>query len=92
MVFQILLNLMIALLWMLLNNDWSGSRFTMGILLGIAILLVLRKFRPEPFYLKRIWYPKAATSVYAGTDRFQLCGYPSYSPPEAGDPPRHFCL
>ncbi|MFT9370984.1 Na+/H+ antiporter subunit E [Paenibacillus polymyxa] len=55
MVFQILLNLMIALLWMLLNNDWSGSRFTMGILLGIAILLVLRKFRPEPFYLKRIW-------------------------------------
>ncbi|GGF70735.1 Na(+)/H(+) antiporter subunit E [Paenibacillus albidus] len=55
MAYQILLNLFIAILWMLLYNDWSVSRFTMGFLLGIAVLLVLRKFRKEPFYLKRVW-------------------------------------
>lgn len=55
MAFQILLNLMIAFLWMFLHNDWSGSRFTIGFLLGIAVLLILRRFWVAPLYLKRIW-------------------------------------
>ncbi|AHV99142.1 Na+/H+ antiporter subunit E [Paenibacillus sabinae] len=55
MALQFVLNLMIAFLWMLLNNDWSGSRFTIGLLLGAAVLLLLRRFWFEPFYLKRVW-------------------------------------
>lgn len=55
MAFQILLNLMIAFMWMFLHDDWSGPRFTIGFLLGIAILLVLRRFWSGPLYLKRVW-------------------------------------
>ncbi|GGO02654.1 Na+/H+ antiporter subunit E [Saccharibacillus kuerlensis] len=55
MPFQILLNLMIAFLWMMLNGNWSVSGFIVGYVLGIAVLYVVRKFRPEPFYLARVW-------------------------------------
>lgn len=34
MAFQILLNLMIAFLWMFLNNDWTASGFIIGYVLG----------------------------------------------------------
>lgn len=34
MAFQILLNLMIAFLWMFLNNDWTASGFIVGYVLG----------------------------------------------------------
>ncbi|WP_172255497.1 Na+/H+ antiporter subunit E [Saccharibacillus deserti] len=55
MPFQILLNLMIAFLWMMLNGNWTLPGFVVGYTLGIAVLLVVRKFRPEPFYLVRLW-------------------------------------
>ena len=55
MPFQILLNLMIALIWMLLNGNWTMSGFIVGYVLGIGILYVVRKFRPEPFYLAKVF-------------------------------------
>ncbi|CQR55088.1 Na+/H+ antiporter subunit E [Paenibacillus riograndensis] len=55
MAVQILLNLMTAFLWMMLSGDGSGSGFVIGYLLGCGILLVLRRFLPEPLYLKRVW-------------------------------------
>ena len=55
MPFQILLNLMIAFLWMMLNGNWAVSGFIVGYVLGIAVLYVVRKFRPEPFYLTKVW-------------------------------------
>ncbi|MHA0856409.1 Na+/H+ antiporter subunit E [Paenibacillus sp. CMAA1364] len=55
MAFQILLNLMISFLWMFLNNDWSVSRFIIGFLLGIVVLLVLRRFFRERIYVQRVW-------------------------------------
>lgn len=55
MAFQILLNLMIALIWMMLNGNWTASGFIVGYVLGIAVLYVVRKFRPEPFYLTKVW-------------------------------------
>ncbi|CAM3621466.1 MULTISPECIES: Na+/H+ antiporter subunit E [Saccharibacillus] len=55
MPFQILLNLMIAFVWMMLNGNWTFSGFIVGYVLGILILLVVRKFRPEPFYLTKFW-------------------------------------
>lgn len=55
MPFQILLNLMIAFVWMMLNGNWTLSGFIVGYVLGILILLVVRKFRPEPFYLTKLW-------------------------------------
>ncbi|MCQ4088584.1 Na+/H+ antiporter subunit E [Saccharibacillus sp. JS10] len=55
MPFQILLNLMIALIWMLLNGNWTMSGFIVGYVLGIGVLYVVRKFRPEPFYLAKVF-------------------------------------
>ncbi|PZE19649.1 Na+/H+ antiporter subunit E [Paenibacillus xerothermodurans] len=55
MALQILLNLIIAFVWMFLYNDWSASRFTVGYLLGIICIGLLSRFWPHDFYLKRLW-------------------------------------
>jgi multicomponent Na+:H+ antiporter subunit E len=55
MAFQILLNLMISFLWMFLHNDWSVSHFIIGFLLGIVVLLVMRRLWSGPLYLHKIW-------------------------------------
>ncbi|UQZ32764.1 Na+/H+ antiporter subunit E [Paenibacillus sp. PK3_47] len=57
MALQFLFNLLIAFLWMAVNNNSSGSSFLIGYLLGIAILLLFRKSKPQtqPFYLRRVW-------------------------------------
>lgn len=55
MPFQILINLMVAFVWMFLNNNWSASGFIIGYLIGLALLFLLRRFLPYDFYLKKIW-------------------------------------
>lgn len=57
MALQFLFNLSIAFLWMALNNNSSGSGFLIGYLLGIAILLLFRRSKPQtrPFYIRRLW-------------------------------------
>lgn len=55
MALQLLLNLIIAFVWMLLYNDWSIPRFTIGYLLGILCIGLLSRFWPHDFYLKRLW-------------------------------------
>ncbi|AIQ42862.1 Na+/H+ antiporter subunit E [Paenibacillus sp. FSL R7-0297] len=57
MALQFLLNLLIAFLWMAINNNGSGSSFIVGYVLGIILLLILTKSlaRTRPFYLIRIW-------------------------------------
>ncbi|MCA0756352.1 Na+/H+ antiporter subunit E [Paenibacillus sp. N4] len=52
---QIVLNLVIAFVWMFLYNDWSAPRFTVGYLLGIFCIGLLSRFWPQDFYLKRLW-------------------------------------
>ncbi|MEK3793883.1 Na+/H+ antiporter subunit E [Paenibacillus sp. FSL R7-0204] len=55
MAFQILLNLMIAFLWMFLNNDWTASGFIIGYVLGVAVLVVMRRFFDGRLYLGKVW-------------------------------------
>ncbi|WNS44147.1 Na+/H+ antiporter subunit E [Paenibacillus sp. MMS20-IR301] len=55
MMLQIVLNLLIAFLWMFMNNNISGGSFIVGYLLGIVLLLVMQKSRKQPFYLRRLW-------------------------------------
>lgn len=55
MALQILLNLIIAFVWMFLYNDWSVPRFTVGYLLGMICIGLLSRFWPHDFYLKRLW-------------------------------------
>ncbi|WP_440119105.1 Na+/H+ antiporter subunit E [Paenibacillus sp. QZ-Y1] len=55
MAFQIVLNLIIAFVWMFLNNAWNGAGFLIGYLLGLLLIGGLRRFFPQRFYIVRVW-------------------------------------
>lgn len=55
MTMQILLNLAIALVWMLLHDAWNTLTFTEGFIIGLVMIFFLRRFFPGPFYGKKIW-------------------------------------
>jgi len=51
---QILINLLIALTWMLLNENWDIVSFTVGYVIGFLIISSMRRFfLPVPFYGKK---------------------------------------
>ncbi|MBK1678693.1 Na+/H+ antiporter subunit E, partial [Rhodospirillum rubrum] len=52
---QILLNIIIAVVWMFLNNNWSPQQFIVGYLIGILLIYLLRRFWPNDFYLRKLW-------------------------------------
>lgn len=51
---QILLNLLIAFIWMLLNEGWNVITFAGGYVIGFLIILSMRRFFPGPFYGRKI--------------------------------------
>lgn len=51
---QILINLLIALTWMLLNENWDIVSFTVGYVIGFFIISSMRRFFPVPFYGKKM--------------------------------------
>ncbi|MCL7746895.1 Na+/H+ antiporter subunit E [Halalkalibacter alkaliphilus] len=55
MAFQILLNIVIALIWAFLQNSYTGVDFLVGYVIGILILYVLRRFLQFDFYFRRVW-------------------------------------
>ncbi|SEK29740.1 Na+/H+ antiporter subunit E [Paenibacillus sp. OK003] len=55
MSFQIVLNLIIAFVWMFLNNAWNGVGFLTGYLLGLLLIGSMRRFFPQRFYIVRVW-------------------------------------
>jgi len=54
MPFQIVLNIIIAIMWMFLSESYQFSTFIVGYLLGIGLLFTLRRFIPDSFYLQRV--------------------------------------
>lgn len=55
MTLQILLNIIIAMVWMLLHDDWNTLSFFIGYVIGAVMIYVLRRFFPGPFYGRKIW-------------------------------------
>ncbi|MBO8156002.1 MAG: Na+/H+ antiporter subunit E [Bacillaceae bacterium] len=55
MAVQIVLNLIIAFMWMFLQESYSFSSFFSGYLIGIFLLFMLQRFIPDTFYMRRIW-------------------------------------
>lgn len=53
MPFQILINVLLAILWMFLQNEYTFVSFLFGYLIGILILFVIRRFLKFDFYLKK---------------------------------------
>lgn len=52
---QILINLLIAFIWMLLNESWNVVIFAVGYLIGFLIILSMRRFFPTPFYGRKLY-------------------------------------
>ena len=48
---QLLINIFIALLWMFLNDTWSILSLFTGYLVGLVVILSMRKFFPTRFYI-----------------------------------------
>ncbi|MBY7143312.1 Na+/H+ antiporter subunit E [Virgibacillus sp. NKC19-3] len=55
MAFQIVINLIIAVMWMFLSESYTGVSFITGYLLGILLLFLLRRFIPGNFYMHRFF-------------------------------------
>ncbi|MNJ33369.1 Na(+)/H(+) antiporter subunit E [compost metagenome] len=55
MALQILLNFLIAIIWMFLNNDWSSASFVVGYIIGMVLIGLLGRLWPNDFYMKKVW-------------------------------------
>jgi len=55
MAFQLVINLLLAFTWMFLSGNFSFSGFFAGYVLGIAMLLLLRRFFPGGLYIRKVW-------------------------------------
>ncbi|XEC93149.1 Na+/H+ antiporter subunit E [Paenibacillus tarimensis] len=55
MAFQIVLNLIIAIVWMFLNDEWTFAHFLIGFLIGVLFIFALRRFFNDRFYMRRVW-------------------------------------
>ncbi|WP_096201348.1 Na+/H+ antiporter subunit E [Bacillus sp. FJAT-45350] len=53
--FQILLNVVIALIWAFLQNSYTGVDLLIGYVIGIFILYGLRRFLKFDFYMRRVF-------------------------------------
>lgn len=52
---QIVINFIIAFVWMFLYSDWSSQRFIIGYLIGAILIGLLNRFWPHDFYLRKLW-------------------------------------
>ncbi|SFP19685.1 Na+/H+ antiporter subunit E [Salibacterium halotolerans] len=55
MTFQIMINLLMALIWMFMNDAWTFASFISGYAIGVAVLFFLRGFFPQRFYIGWIY-------------------------------------
>jgi multicomponent Na+:H+ antiporter subunit E len=55
MALQILLNVILAWVWMFLKVSYDSVTFTVGYFFGLLIIFVFRRFFPSRFYLYRVF-------------------------------------
>lgn len=49
-----MVNLLIAIIWMFLNDSYTMANFVFGFLIGLLLLFVLRRFMEFDFYFVRV--------------------------------------
>lgn len=64
MALQIVLNLLIAVIWMFFS-DFTFSNLLFGYVIGFVLLLAFSPFIPGPFYFKRAWAIIKLTGLFA---------------------------
>lgn len=52
---QILINLLLAVLWMFMGSEFSVASFAAGYIMGLLVVFMMRRFLPGSFYIKRVW-------------------------------------
>lgn len=55
MAFQLILNIILACLWMFLESSFSFATFIIGFIIGIFLLLFMRRFLGSRFYIFRLF-------------------------------------
>lgn len=55
MAFQLLLNVFIAFVWMFMSTSQSASTFIIGYLIGLLLIVMMRRFFKERLYVFRLW-------------------------------------
>lgn len=55
MAFQILLNVVLAFLWMFIKVSYDPISFIKGYIFGLLVIFVLRRYFHSRFYLFRVW-------------------------------------
>ncbi|MCY1574981.1 Na+/H+ antiporter Mnh2 subunit E [Staphylococcus pettenkoferi] len=63
---QVVLNVIIAFLWVLFQDEESFkfSTFFAGYLIGVIVIYILHRFFGQEFYLKKIWVAIKFLAVY----------------------------
>jgi multicomponent Na+:H+ antiporter subunit E len=54
MAFQLILNILIAIIWMFLSETFTYSYFFIGFLVGIILLYIFQRYVPGTFYVRKI--------------------------------------
>lgn len=52
---QILLNVFLAGIWMFITDNFTSSGFAIGFLVGLIIIIMMRRFFSSRLYLYRVW-------------------------------------
>lgn len=55
MAFQILINTLIAVMWLFMQSSYTVGSFIFGYMIGLFVLFILRRFLVFHFYLHRVW-------------------------------------
>lgn len=64
MAFQILLNFLIAVVWMFLSSSMTAGTFVIGYLIGILLIFLMRRYFKEKFYLVWVWAAIKLTVIF----------------------------
>ncbi|MGB6779346.1 Na+/H+ antiporter subunit E [Planococcus sp. 11815] len=52
---QVLLNFFLALVWMFMTVSFTPSGFVIGFLIGLGIIILMRRFFSNRLYILRVW-------------------------------------
>ena len=55
MAFQVMLNFMLAFVWMFLSSNFTAAGFLVGFVLGMILLIIMRRFFTTRLYIGRVW-------------------------------------
>lgn len=63
---QVVLNVIIAFLWVLFQDEetFKFSTFFAGYLIGVIVIYILHRFFGQEFYLKKVWVAIKFLAVY----------------------------